>query len=283
MLRQWLPLWGTACEHIDVMHVLPLHGRHQSYCRPLSNASTDWAECVSSLSRSGVRADVEVHEGDLNRQAIAEVIRRSHDVVIKVGEEASTLRESVLGVSDAKLLQESPCSVWIVRPPRRERQPQLLLALDVAPSPEDCIEENVSLLRTVAVIAGQFSAYVSVFHASNFFAEASLRGSARWPAAEVNDLAESVAADRTERLLELVQEFDPARQWNVYLARGPADAAIVKATGILQPDLVVMGMKRRSRIWRVLCRSTTASVLERIGSSLLCIKSGNFPSTLIGH
>src|SRR5690606_26079794 len=90
-----------------------------------------------------VQASSKIVVGKAWVEIIREVLRGGHDLVL-VGSRHHRTRALLLGTTDTKLLRKCPCPVWVARPETTAGVPLVMVADDLTPVGEHCVQLGVS-------------------------------------------------------------------------------------------------------------------------------------------
>jgi nucleotide-binding universal stress UspA family protein len=247
--------------------------------------------------RQGVDIESAVIIGTPFLEIIYEVLRNSHDLVIRVAEDPDWL-DKLFGSDDMHLIRKCPCPVWLVKPGKTKTYRRILAAVDVTETGEQAEIEtrwqlNRQILEMAASIAITDFAELHILHVWDAVGESAMRGAFMHKTEEeIQTYVEEVRtrhATALERLFDEVatsmpDSFDYLKP-KKHLLKGWARKAIPKAVSDIQADLVVMGTVVRTGIPGFIIGNTAEEVLNQLTCSVLAVKPPGFtsPVTLEGQ
>ncbi|HBQ40639.1 MAG TPA: universal stress protein, UspA [Halieaceae bacterium] len=232
-------------------------------------------------------------------EIIREVLRGSHDLVIKCPESPDWLDRFFAG-DDMQLLRQCPCPVWFVKPDVAGPYKRILAAVDVAQfhPPEDLARHrrlNVQVLEMAASLALAESAELHVVHAWEAMTElaSNLAVSASIPK---DRLASGIEQERLQhrqqldRLLHDIGALNPAAQEalrylapRTHLVKGSPRQEVPLLARQLEVDCLVMGTVARTGIRGFFMGNTAETILEQIDCSVLAIKPEGFATPVTAN
>jgi universal stress protein E len=242
-----------------------------------------------SLVEVGAREDVAVKVvvGRRYLEAIHDVLRHNHDLVLKRAESAPWLGR-VFTSDDMHLLRKCPCPVWLLQAENTPAQRRVLAAIDLDPDAEapDRDPLNDRILRYAAAAAAFESAELHVVHAW----ESPVAGFASlW--ADIPEEAERHYLDGEYRARqEVVHAIDlrlrDSLGAQIYeflspkflLLHGRPELHIPQYAEQIQASVVVMGTVARTGIPSLFIGNTAEDILEQLRCGVLAIKPEHFVS-----
>jgi len=252
-------------------------------------------EQLSGLLREAGRQGedvIDVRFGTVFVEAIREVLRNGHDLVIKsVGEGGP--HSFLFGGTDQHLLRKCPCPVWVMVGETSDNYRNILAAVDFDPWAEDADEGDLN--RQILDIAGTLAvtdfAQLHVVHAWESITDNMIRvfGS------ELSDRDAEANRDQERRehqarldILNRRMQQHFGGEAHSYLApkfhlrKGAARDVIPVLADELEADLVVMGTVSRTGIPGLLIGNTAEVILNNLECSVLAVKPPGFvtPVTL---
>ena len=239
--------------------------------------------------QSQITIDVKVLMGTAFLEIIREVLRHSHDLVIKAPEDPAWL-DRLFGTDDMHLLRKCPCPVWLVKHSSSKSYRQILAAVDVDagyPKPERTIRHklNNNVLELAISLSLSDFAELHVAHAWEGVSESALRGAFHQrPAAEVIAHDEQVRKLHDAGLDDLLSDVVKSRNEDAlgylspkkHLVKGQARKEIPRLAKSLKADLVVMGTVARIGVAGLFIANTAEAILEQIECSVLAVKPEGF-------
>jgi universal stress protein E len=234
---------------------------------------------AAPLRDQGFDVTTKVLFGKTSVEIMREVLKSSHDLVLRVTKGVHSRRTGFFGTTSLRLLHSCPCAIWLVRPDRPPQFSRILVAVD--PAPHDVAQEvmNKSLMDLGRSIAdferGQL-------HVVNAWELNGLSADESW--AIPGQLDEAMRKAKTEVVAALDDFLAPYNlshgSKGVHLLHdevgpGHAIAELAKQQDI---DIVVMGTLSRSGVSGVLLGNTAEQVIDRVECSVLTIKPNSFIS-----
>lgn len=229
-------------------------------------------------------------------EVVREVLRNSHDLVIKCPESQEWLGYS-FSSDDKHLLRKCPCPVWMVRPQTGEMFERILAAVDVDDShPPEQLEGRHALNSMVIELAGSLAvtefAQLHVAHAWEAIGESALRQGLfiKRPEDEVNTYVAEVQQHHEQLLDTLMKEMSTKLgpdainyiKPQLHMPKGLAREVIPELAKELQVDCIVMGTVARTGVPGLVMGNTAETILDQLECSVLAIKPPGFvtPVTL---
>lgn len=232
---------------------------------------------VAPLRIDGVKVETEVFHGIAPIEAIREVLRNGHDLVMKTAEEEGL--ERLFGAADMRLLRKCPCPVWLVKPSRARRHARVLAAVDPDETDPEHQAVNVKIMQIATSLSALEGSELHVIHAWHAFGETVLKGHTGIPADELKEyLAETRTVVR-HRFFDFLATHAPALSHEyAHLIKGDPARVIVRFAKERRISLIVMGTLARTGVAGVLIGNTAETVAGRIDCSLLAVKPDSFVS-----
>lgn len=231
--------------------------------------------------RGTMAITLRVLEGRTFLEAIREVLRHGHDLLIKPAENPD-LVERLFGSNDMHLLRKCPCPVWLMKPGEKDNYRHIVAAIDFDPWHEQSIEQplNRQLLELATSIALSDFASLHLVHAWDALAEELVH---TWSAMPIADAAAHVEDERMrhraglERLSRRIDKAAGAYLSPIlHLPRGAARQVIPEVVRAVEADLVIMGTVARSGIPGLFIGNTAEAILDQLTCSVLAIKPPGF-------
>ena len=225
-------------------------------------------------------------------EAIREVLRNQHDVVIKCPEAPSWLGRLFAG-DDMHLLRKCPCPVWFVKSSSPRSYQVVLAAVDVDDLyPPDELDTrnllNSRILELAAALAVSESADLHVVHAWASMTELAdgLVFSSELSRAEMASSVEHEQRQQQHLLEQLVRDTkirSHARRdanglvrVHTHLLKGAARREIPALAKRLGADCIVMGTVGRTDVRGLIMGNTAETILEQLDCAVLAIKPQGF-------
>ena len=234
------------------------------------------------LQRDDIDVVINVAEGILFLEAIRQVLREQHDLVITTAEEIKGIRARVFGATSMHLVRKCPCPVWVVK--RAQTRPYARILAAVDPSAYDPKRDSLNplILQLAGSMARKEAAELHIVHVWKLFGERYLRNSVMTAkdVQEAKDYEKEQHKQNFETLLKRagVTDLKP----HLYLTEGDPDEYIPELVMELGIDLLVMGSVCRTGIAGFLIGNTAEEVINQVDCSVLTLKPKGFttPVTL---
>ena len=231
----------------------------------------------------------EVLTGTPFLEVVREVLRGSHDLVIRAAEDPGWL-DRLLGSDDMHLLRACPCPVWLVKCGTATPHRRILAAVDVDDMhpPEELATRralNREVLELAAALALSEFADLHVASVWDAMGEGFLRGAfGNAPADQVAAYVERARQRSAASLDRLVRELGDSLgkdavnylQPKRHLVKGWARRKIPVLARQIEADLVVMGTVARTGIPGLVMGNTAEAILAQLECSVLAIKPPGF-------
>lgn len=242
-------------------------------------------ETMIELHRHRLTIQIDVLTGICFLEVIRAVLRRGHDLVIKVAESPDFLAR-LFGSQDMHLLRKCPCPVWLLKPSEPDRYRSILAAVDFDPWRPGPEEEPLN--RQIVAMAGSLalmeSASLHLVHAWEPIADTMLRSRGGDPDDEIDAYIERERMLHQNALSALGEELRQRVGKDAYarlspsfhLLKGSAQRVIASLARELQADLVVMGTVARTGISGFFIGNTAESILGQLDCSVLAVKPPGF-------
>lgn len=260
----------------------------------LLSISKEKLEQLVSPYRQNMEIETRTLVGISFLETVREVIRNSHDLVIKCPETLSWM-ERFFTSDDMQLLRKCPCPVWLTNTETEGPYKRILAAVDVDDSypPEELATRhalNKSVMELASSLAISEFAELHVAHAWEVIGESALRHSIfmELPEEKVNAHVASVHKHHAQLLDELISEFSAELgrdsvdyiKPQLHMLKGAARKEIPALAKKLNADCIVMGTVGRTGIPGLLIGNTAENILGQIECSVIAIKPPGFVTTV---
>ena len=239
--------------------------------------------------RKQIDLDFKVLIGEPFLEIIREVIRSSHDLVIKVPDAQDWL-DRFLGSEDMHLLRKCPCPVWLIKTERTRTERRVLAAIDVGDDYVDEEQESLNKLNhQILEMAGSLAisdfAELHVAHVWNAVGESTMRGAfMNTPEEKIVAYVEQTRQQHERRLNQLLEELktklgadaDAYLSIKKHLIKGLVRKEIPNLAKRIDADIIVMGTVARTGIPGFFMGNTAESILSQINCSVLAVKPSGF-------
>jgi len=237
----------------------------------------DLQHLVEPIMNKGVNVSARVLIGKPFLEIIREVLRNSHDLVIKTARGKGGLKGLLFGSTATHLMRKCPCPVWVIKPTHRKKYARIMAAVDPDPLDKKRNALNIKVMELATSLARSEGSELHVAHAWKLYAERMFVVRGGLSHEVVEKLARTVRAEHEEWLRELVDTCAPdIPQSRIHLLKGDAAEvipALAKRNGI---ELIVMGTVTRTGIAGFLMGNTAERVLQQVDCSVLTVKPDGF-------
>ena len=221
-------------------------------------------------------------------QIIREVLRNSHDLVIKIPEQQDWL-DRVFGSNDMHLLRKCPCPVWLVKSQAPKTYRRILAAVDVGDTPREEQEATQAMNHQILELASSLAlsdfAELHIAHAWDAPGETTLRGGfMRMTDEKVIEYVDGMRRSHAEGLDSLMRAVANSKLGDAlnylkpkkHLERGWARKVIPALAKRIDADLIVMGTVARTGVPGFIMGNTAETILNQIDCSVLAVKPSGF-------
>ena len=222
---------------------------------------------LARLERQGVAAEILLLEGDPAGIIIDVARQEGIKLIVMSTHGKSGLTRWMLGSVTERVLQLSPCPVFVVHDSRPIRN--MMITLDGSAIAEQGFEQGM-------VLANEIGANVLLMAADSGLPVANIEETEGWEAlAEQRQIwGESTSFHEASAYLDNLLAENPAEVPCETLVKiGPAAEMILGAATLRDIDLIVMTTHGRSGLGRWLYGSTTAKVMRGAECSLFVIRN----------
>lgn len=242
-----------------------------------------------SLAEVGAREDVAVKVvvGRRYLEAIHEVLRHNHDLVLKRAESTPWLGRFFTS-DDMHLLRKCPCPVWLLQAQDSPAQKRVVAAIDLDPDAESPERDplNDRILRYAAAAAAFESAELHIVHAwespvagfASLWTDIPEEAERHYRDGEYRarqDVFHSIDLRLRESLgTEIYEYVTPSFR----LFHGRPELHIPQYAEQIKASVVVMGTVARTGIPGLFIGNTAEDILEQLRCGVLAIKPEHFVS-----
>ncbi|TWU20956.1 hypothetical protein Pla52o_39880 [Novipirellula galeiformis] len=264
-----LPSWAANLDANTQVLIQNDHG--QQTVR--DHAKEVMAKLVHQAESEGIAAESRVVFGKSWVEAIRQVLRKHHDLVIVGAKDTSQPRPFLAGSTAIKLLRKCPCAVWVTRPTPDRILHSILVAHDLRSVGNDAMELGCSLAKI-------HHAKLHVLHAAEYANYDNI-----FPTLVSLDSAEQYRQNAEKQIAEQLAKFHLAHEAQVHFSTRAPDLAIWHCIEEENVELLVMGTIARTGISGLITGNTAERLLPLLSCSILAIKPRDFqsPVTLEPH
>ncbi|MGE4002013.1 MAG: universal stress protein [Planctomycetaceae bacterium] len=264
-----LRLAESSGVELTFLHVTPaLPDEYAATTQAAARSLLD--SLVEEAAQRNVHAAAHVAAGNVWVEVVRDVLRNGQQMVIVGSRQQSPARRLLLGSTGMKLLRNCPCPVWIVRRDRIPVESTVLVADDLTPVGERCLDLGVAAARLL-------DARLLVVHAVEFPLEGPLRHMGT-PDDQVAAYRESIlrkAEQAVQEHLSVTDHRTISQGSRTEVIAGRPDLVIEDAIAEHAAELLVMGTIARGGIPGLLIGNTAERLLPVVTCSLLAVKPDN--------
>jgi universal stress protein E len=233
---------------------------------------------VEPVRQKDVQLDIEVLIGTPFIEIIRHVLSHGHDLVMMDAEGGrGGLKGLFFGSTSLHLMRKCPCPVWVIRPGPHHRFERILAAVNPHPCDEGHPGVSNTIMRLATSLARLEASELRVVHAWDHPAEDVLRGPARLPAAEVDQIVRDTGATHESWVEGLLARHPlSGLRHHVHLLRGEPAEVIIELAAKRRIDLIIMGTIGRTGIPGLFIGNTAETVLRQVDCSVLTVKPEGF-------
>lgn len=230
----------------------------------------DGERLAAALDRRGltVRTDV-LTDGEPVSLLLGYIRLWDIDLVIKTARGTDVPKGRIYSTVATRLLQRSPCPVWVVRSYEQRAVPRVLAAVGPFGGAYEAQEGDPDVLEVAAQLAAARNAELHIVSA---WYPIMMR---RYLSAEdYREYVRSCESDAANGLRQLLASHAPEVPWNrVHLRSGPADEVIADVADELDAQVIVVGSAGRTGLRRWVMGNTVEDVLRRSGRATLGVRA----------
>ena len=210
-------------------------------------------------------------------EIIRQVLRDSHDLVIKTARGMGGVMGMLFGSTGMHLLRKCPCPVWLIKPGSGGQYQRIMAAVDVAPAEVMEDELNVKILELALSLARQDHSELHIVHAWQQPEGILASGRLDYFAGDAEKLLNESENMHVKWLDDFLAGFDlgDIRHYDQVI-RGWADEAIPTYAREKGIDLIVMGTVCRTGIPGFFIGNTAEKILHKVDCSVLAVKPDGF-------
>ena len=238
--------------------------------------------------RKQINIEFKILTGESFLEIIRQVLRFSHDLVIKVPDTHDWL-DQYLGSEDMHLLRKCPCPVWLIKTEKSRIERRVLASVDVGDDVDEQGESLDKLNHQILEMAGSLAisdfAELHIAHVWDAVGEGTMRGAfMKTPEEEILAYVEQIRQQHERKLNQLVEELktklgsdtDSYLSIKKHLIKGWARKEIPNLAKRIDADTIVMGTVARTGIPGFFIGNTAETILSQINCSVLAIKPSGF-------
>lgn len=208
---------------------------------------------------------------------IQQVIRQSHDLVVKAAEDNGGKGFKAL---DMTLLRKCPCTLFLHRPLKHPKAVQIAVA--IAPENTETSEQDLAsnLLKLAQHLAKFYPGKSNILSCWEFALEGFLRNSA-WidmSADAIEEMVQQEGNNNYMNLHKLIKQAKLQENPTIYHLKGDPTELIPTWITEKEIDVLVMGTVARAGIAGFIIGNTAENILQKLDCSLWAMKPQGFVS-----
>ena len=268
---------------LTIIDVIPAVS--DDYRKGLIDDRTEALKALTQHYKPRLEIAFDVLQGTSFVEIIRQVLRNSHDLLIKTAENPSFLKR-LFSSDDMHLLRKCPCPVWLMKTPEKSNYNCILAAVDFDPLKPTETEQalNQNILELAGSLAISDFASLHIVHAWEAFSERILLSRSGKTTNVISDSIDHEKAIHQKGLNAIsmmLQEQVGPEAYNYlsprfHLLKGEAKKRIVESALELDADVVVMGTVARTGISGLIIGNTAETILDQVQCSVLAIKPPGF-------
>jgi universal stress protein E len=219
------------------------------------------------------RWDHPLHEGIARK-----VVDSKPDIVFKDTHYHAVLSRSVFSNTDWSLIRCCPAPLWLVKPQPMSEHPRIVAAVDPMHEHDKPAALDHSIVTMAAGLRSTVDGELHLMHAYEIApAVAASADSMAMPiSAPLRDVADALKKQHKDAVFALAEQHGLAQD-RVHVHQGSTQSVLVRLSGQLKADIVVIGAVARSGLRRLFLGSTAEQVLDRLPCDMLIIRPSDSP------
>lgn len=239
----------------------------------------DWLKTLAlPYQEQGFNIDCEViwHNRPF-QAAILEVLRNSHDLLVKATHQHSKLSAILFTPTDWNLLRKCPVPLLLVKHHQWPENGNILCAIDCKSiQDEDHHQLNQQILSEAKVMAEIIDANI---HLVNAYPSPPMNIMLELPEFDPINYEDSLQKFHQKTLNEYAQEYQ-IKEPQTHLAQGLPEEVISDVANEIDAELVILGTVGRSGLSATLLGHTAEQVIDNLNCDLLALKPEGFISPI---
>ncbi len=208
--------------------------------------------------------------------SIIEVLKNTHDLLIKSTHQHSMLGAFLFTPDDWNLLRKCPCPVLLVKTHHPQKNGNILCALDAKKQNDKKDLLNDLLIEEAKSLASIFTLNI---HLVNAYPTPPANITIELPELNHIEYADKLKKAHQKTLLTYTKKYDLAPQ-NIHIEQGIPEHVIANVANEINADLVIIGSLGDSGLLANLLGHTSEQVLDDLNCDLLTLKSEDFESPI---
>lgn len=210
-------------------------------------------------------------------EIIKEVLRNTHDLVIKTMRGMGETIDMQFGSTAMHLLRKCPCPVWLIKPEQGQPYRRIMAAVDVVPPEVEGNDLNKIIMELATSLAQTEKSEFHIVHAWEKLDENLLTSGLDYFTDDISKLSNQTKNMHIRWMDDFLEHFYLQHlQHYEHVIEGWADEVIPEFAEQHQIDLIVMGTVSRTGIPGFFIGNTAEKILHRINCSVLAVKPDDF-------
>ncbi len=242
------------------------------------HAKTD--AIAADIERQGIDVTTQVVTGTPFLEAIRQVLRDKHDLIILAAEGEGGFKERLFGSTSMHLMRKCPCPVWVIKTAKGSKYKRVLAAIDTTIDLSDPERKSLNplIMQLASSVTQMDTSELHVVQVWSVFAEGYLNVRGQMDERSISKLRRLTKQEYSTQLDDLLAETDP-KGGGIYrhlLRNDDAPEAIIKLAKNKKIDLLVMGTVCRTGLAGFFIGNTAEKVLSAVNCSVLTVKPEGF-------
>jgi universal stress protein E len=190
----------------------------------------------------------------------------------------AVLSRSVFSNTDWSLIRCCPAPLWLVKPQPMSEHPRIVAAVDPMHEHDKPAALDHSIVTMAAGLRATVDGELHLMHAYEIApAVAVSADSMAMPiSVPLRDIADALKKQHKDAVFALADQHGLAHD-RVRVHEGSTQSVLVRLTGQLKADIVVIGAVARSGLRRLFLGSTAEQVLDRLPCDMLIVRPPDAP------
>ena len=237
------------------------------------------AEIAEPIRAEGIEVTEHVLQGNPFIEIIRQVLRGSHDLVMKGAGGAQVGRSLFFTSTDLHVMRKCPCPVWIMKRGASPNYARVLAAVDPEPAEQGKTRLNTLIMDLATSLSTIDESELHIVNTWKLDEENALRHSAfaRVPKEQVDQFVKERRQLCAGKLNQLLLHYPSGQTpYQVHFLKGAAREVIPELADTKQVDLIVMGTVGRTGVQGLIMGNTAEAILQQVQCSVLAVMPPGF-------
>lgn len=269
--------WGGTLTFCSVLEISSqsqtlIEQDHENILKTVEDVASDLlSKLVSHANSLGIAAERVIRFGTAWEELLKESANGQYDLVL-IGTRSKNRAQSILFGSTAhKLMDFSPCPVWIVKPTELREIREIAIATDLSPASQPAFHLAVTVARAI-----QAKLFVVHVLESDEFRNASLTGDSEEEFGRTESPLRQTVDEKIREQLHQTDFRTLPHGVKIEYLNGSPEVAITEFVTQNEIDVLVIGTHGRSGIAGFILGNTAERLLPGLHASLLAVKPVGF-------